>query len=278
VIYLTPEVASGLGEDTFWTWAQREFPDSVMSTPTAVTKDDTILWYSTKRDVTKFPGHTIGLLWELHPEMKARLNSDVWDGTLAVIDRCGFNSSKLTVTSALMVPFYSHYNKPIDVLPIGVNTELFKPYDKAAMRAKYNIPRDRRIGIWCGTTHPMKGFDRLQTWAAQHPEVYWIIVWKTPEEASSLSRALNQTLVPQQRLAELMSCADFFLSCGRLRPFFMVEWEAMACNVPMVFLDDTEKDFQPCATPRDDIFRLKWDRITAKKVWLDYITQFVSNR
>lgn len=277
MIYLTPEVASGLGEDTFWTWALREFPNSVLSIPTTIDKDDAILWYSTKRAVTPFPDHTIGLLWELHPEMKAKIDDNQWDSVLSVIDRCGYNSARLTVTSHLMIPYYTHYGKHIDVLPVGIDTDLFKPYDKLAMRAKYRIPEGRRVGIWCGTTHIMKGYDKLQIWAAQNPDVFWVIIWKTKEEAGHLNGALNRTLVSQQELAELMSCADFFLSCGRLRPFFMVEWEAMACNVPMVILDDLEKDFKPSSSPRDDIFRSGWDRHTAKNIWLNYISQFTES-
>ena len=32
-IYLNPEVASGLGEDTFWMWFKREFPNSEFLSP-----------------------------------------------------------------------------------------------------------------------------------------------------------------------------------------------------------------------------------------------------
>ena len=83
--------------------------------------------------------------------------------------------------------------------------------------------------------------------------------------------AHNYTLVDQQQLSELMACSDFFLCCGLLRPFFMVEWEAMACNLPMVILDDMKKDFVPSANPREDIFRLGWDRKTAIKTWKKYL-------
>ena len=276
MIYLVPEVASGLGEDTFWTWANREFPNSVIGAPSNATKDDAILRYSTKGR-SNFPAHTISLLWELHPEMKAALGGNAWDGVISRIDECR-GSAKLTVTSSLMLPYYSHYNQPIDVLPIGVNTDMFKPYDKSGVRAKYGIPQGRRVGIWAGTTHPMKGFDRLKDYAAQNPDVYWILVWKSQGEAAPVVGASNHILVPQQKLAELMSCADFFLSCGRLRPFFMVEWEAMACNVPMVILGDMEKDFKPSASPREDIFRLGWDRHTAKATWLNYISQFIASK
>jgi len=276
MIYLVPEVASGLGEDTFWTWAHREFPNSSMGAPTSVTKDDAILRYSTKGH-SDFPDHTISLMWELHPEMKAALHSNAWDGVIARIDQCQ-DSAKLTVTSELMLLYYAHYGKTLDVLPIGVNTDLFMPYDKQAMRQKYKLPLDRRIGFWAGTTHAMKGFDKLQQYAAQNPDVYWVIVWKSREESAPMFGASNFIFVPQQQLAELMSCADFFLSCGRLRPFFMVEWEAMACNLPMVILDDMQKDFVPSASPRDDIFKRGWDRHTTKQTWLNYIANFIANR
>jgi glycosyltransferase involved in cell wall biosynthesis len=278
MIYLMPEIASALGDDTFWTWAQREFPNSVMSSPTSVTKDDVLLRYSTNQDPLYFPDNTIALMWELYPEMKVMLGTDLYDFKIDLINKCGRGAAKLTVTSPLMTPYYAHLNRAVDVLPIAVNTELFKPGDKQALRAKYDLPANKQIGFWCGNTHHMKGFDRVQAYAAQHPDIYWVIVWKWPQEAGNLEGARNYTLIPQQQIAELMGASDFFLSCSRLRPFYMVEWEAMACNMPIVITDGMQKDFVPSANPRDDVFRLGWDRHTAKNTWLNYINNFIASK
>lgn len=278
MLYLMPEIANALGEDTFWTWAKREFPNSIMEAPTTLQKGDVLLRYSTNRSPMLYPENTITMLWDMQYELKKVLQSNAWDEVLTVIDRAGQSSAKLTGYSSLMTPYYAHYNKPIDILPVGVNTDLFKPHDKLSVRAKYNLPADRRIGIWSGDTHPMDGFDKLQAFAAQNPDILWVIVWKWAQAQGYMEGARNFPCMPQQDLSELISCADFFLACGRLHPFFLVEWEAMACNTPLLILDGMEKDFVPSANPRDDVFRLGWDRHTAKKTWLNYINKFIEEK
>jgi hypothetical protein len=119
----------------------------------------------------------------------------------------------------------------------------------------------------------MKGFSRLVEYAKLNPDTYWIAVWKQASEAGHLTGASNFVAVLQPTLCELMNAADFFLCCGTLRPFYMVEWEAMACNLPMRILGNAQKDFVPSSNPRDDIFRLNWDRKSAKKLWADYLTR-----
>lgn len=169
-----------------------------------------------------------------------------------------------------MVPYYEKFGK-VDVLPIGVDTDLFKPMDKESLRNKYGISLNKKIGFWSGTMHPMKGIQNLLKYKEENPDIEWIIVWKQPSDAGHVDGANNFTLVSQPELAELMNCADFFLSCGLLRPFYMVEWEALSCNLPFVILDDIKKDFVPSTNPRDDIFRLGWDRKTAKETWRKYL-------
>ncbi len=68
-----------------------------------------------------------------------------------------------------------------------------------------------------------------------------------------------------------MNAADFYLACGLLSPFYMVEWEAMACNLPIIIVGDTKKDFVPSENPRNDIFTLNWDRNSVKKKWETYL-------
>ena len=272
MIYLNPEVVSGLGEDTFWTWFKREFPSASFGLPKRLENEDVVLQYSTL-GFANLAGKSIALLWELYPEMKERLGSNEWDGRLARIYECARFSTYRTVASRLAVSAYEQYGV-VDVLPIGVDTDLFKPLsERDALRDKYCIPKGKAVGIWCGTTHRMKGFSKLEEYAKLSPEVYWIVVWKWPQEAGKLAGASNFTQVPQQTLCELLNCADFFLSTSMLRPFYMAEWEALACNVPMRIIGDMEKDFAPSSNPRDDVFRYGWDRRSAKKMWADYLSR-----
>jgi glycosyltransferase involved in cell wall biosynthesis len=271
MIYLHAEVVNALGEDTFWTWFKREFPTSSFEIPKSLAKDDVILQYSTLGFANR-SGKSIALLWELYPEMKKQLGSSQWDNIIAKTFECAQFSTFRVVASHLAAPFYEQFGK-IDVLPIGVDCDLFKPLmDKKVLRDKYGIPQNREVGIWCGTNHLMKGFSRLQEYAKQNPEIYWIVVWKWEKEAGHLDGASNFVKLPQSTLCELMNAADFFLCTSLLRPFYMVEWEAMACNLPMRIMDNMQKDFNPSTNPRDDIFRLKWDRNSVKTSWSEYLS------
>lgn len=279
-VYLSPEQITGLGEDTFWTWFRREFPLSRFMLPNKLNNTDIVLRYSVLGPI-HCSGKAVALLWELHPEMKAKLGSNVWDYRIHKIMQCAKESQYRIVTSPIMKEYYEKFGE-VDVIPLGVNTDLFKPIpDKEMLRKKYRLPLDRKIGFWCGTTHPMKGFDKLCKWAKEHPEIYWVIVWKQRSETPNLYMQFKMWLghrfrsyihVSQQTLAELMNASDFFLVPGLLRPFFLVEWEAMSCDLPSVIIGEQPKDFVPSNHPRKDVFRLKWDRKNVRMTWEEYLT------
>jgi hypothetical protein len=286
-IYLHPEVASGLGEDTFWTWARREFPGATFDRPRPFSPNqDCYLQYSTlgQPDIEQttppridFPGHrgTIALCWELYPEMRLQLGSDQWDHIIARTEECARHCRHRVVATRFAVEHYSQFGT-VDVLPIGVDTDLFKPRDQAEARDTLGLQSGPKIGLWCGTSHPMKGFDYLEHYAKRHPEISWILAWKSPRERVKGHRVpvvLETTGVQQTELACMMNAASFYLVCGRLRPYFLVEWEAMATDLPIIDISGLEKDFEPGGHPREDIFRLGWDRPTAKKKWLEYLGQ-----
>ena len=271
MIYLNAEVVSGLGEDTFWTWFQREFPSSRLGLPRKLGSEDIVLQSSTLGFANR-SGKSLALLWELLPQMRDVLQSDSWDSRLKLIHECARFSTWRTTPTPLTSPHYDRFGS-VDVLPIGVDTDLFKPLaEKRSLREKFSIPVDRKVGIWVGTTHPMKGFGRVVEAAQRDPHVHWIVVWKWEAEAGHLHGGSNFTKVPQVMLRELFNCADFFLSSSLLPSFFMAEWEAMACNLPIHFSDETlVKDFVPSPNPRDDVLRWHWDRKTARGLWADYL-------
>lgn len=245
---LIPEIRTGLGEDTFWTWAEREL-DGMFRLPESA--EDVSLVYSTM-DPPKI-GKTIACCWELYPEMRARLRSSQWDRKIAKIMNCAMACDEAVVASSLM---HVYYPRDTHCIPIGVDMDLFQPRDKAEMRRKHGIP-SAEVGFWCGTRHPMKGMDRLQAFKAENPDVYMIEVMKGQ--------------YPQHVLAELMSCADFVLCCGRLRPYFLVEWEAMACDVPPRIWPPIEKDFLPKGSPRAELQKRGWSRHSVKERWRQLI-------
>lgn len=269
MIYLNAENPSAIGDDTFWTWFAREFQGSTFGLPKQLEKEDIVIQYST----LGFPmaGKSVALLLELYPEMKEVFKTDVWDHRIEKVYETAKFCTYRMVPTMETAKWYKQYGS-VDVIPIGVDPILFRPqYNQEGLRERYGFPQDVKIGFWCGTTHQMKGFDLLKQYAAAHPEIYWIVVWKWEHEAGYLDGARNFIGVSQEMLADLMNCADFFLSTGRLKSYYMVEWEAMACNLPFVNL--TDREFTPQPRPRDDVIEREWDRPAVKRLWTKYLQE-----
>lgn len=266
MIYLNAEIVSGLGEDTFWTWFQREFPNSSFEEPRRLTDEDVVLRYSTL-GCLPVVGKQIALCWELYPAMKERFGSSLWDEKIAMVHETARYATYRTVATNLTRPLYEAYGT-VDIIPIGVDTDIFRPLrDKESLRRKYGLPANQEIGVWIGTAHPMKGFALLVEFARLNPQIHWVTICKTTHESVAMPGASRFVHVDQPTVSELINAGDFFLSTSLLGPYFMAEWEAMACDIPMKLIGEQAKEFMPSENPRDDLFDLGWDRPSVKKKW-----------
>lgn len=272
MIYLNCEVKSGLGEDTFWTWFEREFPDASFEEPKKLNDEDILLRYSTL-GFLPVEGKQVALCWELYPEMKELFNTAYFDDRMKKVENAARYATYRSVATDETVKNYDKFGQ-VEVIPIGVNTDLYKPMkNKKALRQKYNLPQDKRIGIWIGTRHPMKGVSKMMEYASNNPEIEWIMVWKWKEEELKMKGVHNFVKIPQKQVAELLNAADFFLSTSQLRPYYMAEWEAMATNIPFVFYGNVEREFAPSKNPREDVMKMGWDRKSVKKKWMEFFKE-----
>ena len=272
MIYLNCEIKNGLGEDTFWTWFHREFPNSSFDTPKKLNNDDILLRYSTL-GFLPIEGKQMALCWELYPRMKDKYKTDQWNSIIDKINECARYSTYRSVATTDTVNDYSDYGS-VEVIPIGVDINVFRPLkNKKGLREKYHLPLDKKIGIWIGTTHPMKGFSKVIEYAAMHPEIYWILIWKWEKESLLIENCSNYVQIPQSQINELLNAADFFLSTSQLRPYYMAEWEAMASNIPFVFYGNVEREFIPSSNPRNDILEKGWDRDSVKDKWIRFFEE-----
>jgi len=272
MIYLNCEVKSGLGEDTFWTWFEREFPGSSFDVPQKLNDDDILLRYSTL-GFLPVEGKQMALCWELYPEMKDLFNTDCFDDRMRKVNNTARYSTYRTVATNETVKNYEKYGQTV-VIPIGVDTDLYKPLkNKTELRKKYNLPKAKKLGIWIGTYHPMKGVTKLLEYASLHPDIEWIVIWKWQMEELKIDNIHSFVQIKQEQICELLNAADFFLSTSQLRPYYMAEWEAMATNIPFVFFGNSEREFYPSNKPRDDVMRLGWDRKHTKEKWVEFFKE-----
>jgi glycosyltransferase involved in cell wall biosynthesis len=240
VIYLRPEIRSALGEDTFWNWFHREFPGSTFAhADGGYAPGDVVIQYSTLGACP--PGVTsIGLLWELYPEMRHRLGSSEWDAKCALVEQCAETATIPVVATPYMRQFYT---RDTAVVPVGVDTDLFHPSESLPAEDTY---------FWCGTDHRMKGRDLLEEFRKHHPGEYTVVI---------------KGELPQEELAGRMRECRYFVSTGRLAPLFLVEWEALASGCVLVDASDIRREYDGGNDPRRDVFEIGWDRHAVKKKW-----------
>ena len=68
----------------------------------------------------------------------------------------------------------SSYQVPADIIPIGINPELFRPWATKAGTSKVQHPR-RRVAF-CWQQPPVKGFDQLYSEIIADPNRTYILV------------------------------------------------------------------------------------------------------
>ena len=282
-IFLNAEVVSGLGEDTFWTWMLRELPCARLGVPDVLDYGDVVLHYSTLGE-PKHPSRTIALLWELHHEMRDRLCTDEWNPIIAKIEAAAASSRWRTTPTLATKHYYERFGA-VDIVPIGVDCDVFHPGAGPTRKAReeLGLPLDKHLVFWSGTRHRMKGHDRIGDWLARHPEMHLVVAWKHEDEPPH-GGATNFWHLPQAELARVMRACHCFLSPGHLRPWFMVEWEALACGLEPILLDEWDRyeksgiayDAEP--SQRDLVLWQRWDRDAARTEWFNYIERCSSER
>lgn len=271
MVHLSPEVKTVPGQDSFWTWAKRVIPKSTFTMPTRMNQDDIILRYST---LGFYPvvGKQVACCWEMYPQMRDLYQFSHFEEEILtkIFDAARYCTYR-TVATPYTAPAYQKYGT-VDVIPLGVDTDLWRPMNnKESIRKKFGLPLSARIGIWVGTLHHMKGFAKVMEYSAQNPDIHLIIVFG--RNNGMVWGAKNASIfadVPHSELAELFNAADFYLCTNRLSAYYMADWEAMACNLPFVNLSEQPPEFVVSSSPRDDVFRHKWDRGSVKRLWFDF--------
>lgn len=156
------------------------------------------------------------------------------------------------------------YNGRLDVIPLGVDTERFKPMDKMEARQMLNIPQDKFVMLWLGR---LSAFDKADLYPLLI--VFRRLVKKNKDLLLVLAghdRAANPHLpslkqyVEELGIAEhvvfmqeynvmnrniIFSAADVFTSpIDNLQETFgLTPIEAMACGIPQIVSDfDGYKD------------------------------------
>ena len=125
---------------------------------------------------------------------------------------------------------------PDEIISNPVDIDFFKPLwnKKEELRKKYKIPRDKKVGIWVGSTNMIKNFQMItQMVDIFDNEIFWILVAKN-ETGTDDKRVKVFCNVDRNTIRDLYNCADFFILTSPIEGYGNAIFEAMACNLPCI--------------------------------------------
>lgn len=143
-------------------------------------------------------------------------------------------SQILIASSNETVEAYRDFN--FEVIPIGVDIEIFRPMNKQNVRNKYGLEQIKKIGIFVGSLNETKGWQEIKDIILKFSNIHFIIVSKYSEKFNA-SNVTFFSKISHEVLAELYNCADFFLIGSPKEAQCLAALEACACNVPVLMHD-----------------------------------------
>ena len=138
----------------------------------------------------------------------------------------------------------------LSVIPNGVDTECFKPRDKAESKRALGLSDERMLILYCGNLREVKGVDLLaqaiSPLCAARPKLDVALVGSGELEARlrrelapliQSRRVLMPGALPQAQVAQYMQAADLLVLPSRSEARGNVILEALACATPVAAAD-----------------------------------------
>ena len=217
-----------------------------------------------------FTHHTISYSSMLHEELLRLLLFDPFpcDSVICTSRAARATLSHLLehVKSGFNRQFGTHldYRGRLDLIPLGIDTQLFQPRDKEDLRYQLGLPKDAFILLWFGRFSAADKMDLLpllrvfNDLVKDHPERKLLLILAGTEVGGyssivdryagmlGLQNHVHLLLnFPSQQRHLLFAASDVFVSpCDNIQETFgLTPIEAMACGVPQVVSDwDGYKD------------------------------------
>ena len=159
-----------------------------------------------------------------------------WWNSMVVERLSGRKKLVLTNSEQVSDEIWEFFGQKSVAVWLPIDTKRFRPLEMAESRAALGLATGKPVGIFVGSTHPMKGFSVVEWLIERLPEVHWILALRgnSPESHRTMPNITFLQDVPHDRLPVLYSAADFSVCPSLYEPFGYVVAEALACGTPVI--------------------------------------------
>jgi D-inositol-3-phosphate glycosyltransferase len=191
--------------------------------------------------------HTLGEVKNRHHLNEREPDHRIHDERLVAheVDRviCASQGEKEMIVSLYGVP-----SQRITVVPCGVDTDVFRPLDRASIRRNLGVAANEQVVLFVGRIEPLKGIDVLLRAVSHLDGRFRVLVIggdgkdvarksELAALAAELRIAAKVTFldaVPHDDLPLYYNAADICVVPSYYESFGLVAVEAMACGVPVI--------------------------------------------
>ncbi len=204
-----------------------------------VLSNSTVGWYPLGDGVKHaqyFHGTYCGQAEAIRPYIRYRgyLKLKWWDGM--VLERySGKSNIALCCSESIRNEIRRFFGYDAQVMWYPIDLNHFRQLDTQECRRKLNID-SKSVGLYVGSSHPMKGFGAVEHVARKFPEMTMLVAVRGPLPVGL--QALPNVRVfhdaTYETLPLLYNAADFSMCPSRYDPFPFVVSEALASGTPVI--------------------------------------------
>ena len=162
------------------------------------------------------------------------LRGDRWTTghVTAFFDRvAGIGKHVVAISPRVLREVEAFYGLRGRLIPHAVDTNAFRPVDRATARESLDLPRDRAIGLFVGRPDATKGYDVLLRVARAMPEVLFLVAG-APAARDDNVWSIGQ--IAHDDMPRWYSASDFFFFPSRYEGFGLALLEALSCDLPAI--------------------------------------------
>jgi len=204
-----------------------------------VLSNSTVGWYPLGKGVKHaqfFHGTYRGQAEAIRAYIKYRgyLKLKWWDAM--ILERSsGRNSIPLCCSEPIRDEIRNYFGYDAQIMWYPIDLNHFRRLDTRDCRRQLGIESEA-VGLYVGSSHPMKGFGAVEHIARMFPELTMLVAVRGPlpqgvQEVPNIRVFQNATY---DLLPLLYNAADFSICPSRYDPFPFVVSEALACGTPVI--------------------------------------------